>query len=80
MEVGMSDQLKELAQRGLALSIEERSRLVDLLIASLKEPSLAEVEDAWNLEIEQRLDEYDQGMVESVAADQVFSKVKSNAK
>jgi len=76
----MSDQLKELAQRGLALSIEERSRLVDLLIASLKEPSLAEVEDAWNLEIEQRLDEYDQGMVESVAADQVFSKVKSNAK
>lgn len=76
----MSDQLKELAQRGLALSIEERSRLVDLLIASLKEPSLAEVEEAWNLEIEQRLDEYDQGMVESVAADQVFSKVKSSAK
>ena len=42
----MQDQVIELAQRGKALSPDERSRLVDLLLESLNEPAVAEVEAA----------------------------------
>ena len=59
----MHDQVTELAQRGKALLPEERSRLVDILLESLHEPVIAEVEAAWGLEIERRLAEYDRGGV-----------------
>ena len=53
----MQDQVIELALRGKALSPEERSRLVDLLLESLHEPAAAEVEAAWEVEIDRRLAE-----------------------
>ena len=34
---------------------EDRSRLVDILLESLHEPAIVEVEPAWGLEIERRL-------------------------
>jgi putative addiction module component (TIGR02574 family) len=61
----MQDQVIELAQRGKALSPDERSRLVDLLLESLHEPATAEVDAAWDVEIERRLAEYDRGEVKS---------------
>lgn len=70
----MDDPVSLLAQRGLALSTEERSRLVDLLLESLHEPPMAEVDGAWAVEIEQRLAEYDRGEVESISAEDVFAK------
>lgn len=76
----MNDPVNELAQRGMALSTEERSRLVDLLIESLHEPPIAEVEEAWSEEIERRLAEYDRGEVESIAAEDVFAKARSIAR
>ena len=57
----MHDQVTELAQRGKALLPEERSRLVDILLESLHEPAIAEVEAAWEVEIERRLAEHDRG-------------------
>ena len=75
----MDDPVNELVQRGLALSDEERSRLVDLLLESLHEPSIAEVEEAWNVEIERRLAEYDQGEMQSVSAGDVFTKARNIA-
>ena len=50
----MQDQVTELAQRGKALLPEDRSRLVDILLESLHEPAIAEVEAAWGVEIERR--------------------------
>lgn len=76
----MPDQVMELAERGKALSPEERSRLVDLLLESLHEPAIAEVQAAWEVEIERRLGEYDRGEVESIDADEVFSKARSIAR
>ena len=75
----MQDQVIELAQRGKALSRDERSRLVDLLLESLHEPAIAEIEAAWEVEIERRLAEYDRGEVKSVDAEDVFSKAQSIA-
>lgn len=76
----MDDPVSLLAQRGLALSTEERSRLVDLLLESLHEPPMAEVDGAWAIEIEQRLAEYDRGEVESISAEDVFAKMRGIAK
>lgn len=59
----MHDRVTELAQRDMALLPEERSRLVDILLESLHEPVIAEVEAAWELEIERRLAQYDRGGV-----------------
>jgi len=76
----MQDQVTELAQRGKALLPEERSRLVDILIESLHEPAIAEVEAAWELEIERRLADYDRGETNSIDADEVFAKARSIAR
>ena len=76
----MQDQVIELALRGKALSPEERSRLVDLLLESLHEPAVVEVDAAWELEIERRLTEYDRGEVKSIDAEEVFSKARSIAR
>ena len=76
----MPDQVAELAARGSALSPEERSRLVDLLLESLHEPAIAEVEAAWEAEIGRRLAEYDGGEVQSVDAEEVFAKARSIAR
>lgn len=76
----MHDQVTELAQRGKALSPEERSRLVDILLESLHEPAIAEVETAWDVEIEGRLAEYDRGEVKSIDAEDVFSKARGIAR
>lgn len=76
----MHDPVNELAQRGMALSTEERSRLVDLLLESLHEASIDEVEKSWDIEIERRLAEYDRGAVTSIASEDVFSKARSIAR
>ena len=76
----MPDQVMDLAERGKALSPEERSRLVDLLLESLHEPAIAEVAAAWEVEIERRLAEYDRGEVESIDVETVFAKARSIAR
>lgn len=76
----MDDPVNELAQRGLALTRDERSRLIDLLLESLHEPPVAEVEEAWSAEIERRLAEYDRGEVQSISAEDVFAKARSIAR
>ena len=74
----MHDQVTEIAQRGKALLPQDRSRLVDLLLESLHEPAIAEVEAAW--ELERRLAEHDRGEVNSIDADEVFAKARSIAR
>lgn len=76
----MHDQVTELAQRGKALLPEDRSRLVDILLESLHEPAITEVEAAWEVEIERRLAEYDRGQAKSIDADEVFAKARSIAR
>ena len=59
---------------------QDRSRLVDILLESLHEPAIAEVEAAWGGEIERRLAEYDRGEAKSIDAAEVFAKARSIAR
>ena len=72
----MQDQVAELAERGKKLAPEERSRLVDLLLESLHEAPLAEVEAAWDAEVEHRLAAYDRGEMPSVDGEAVLAKAR----
>jgi len=72
----MSDLVAELAERGRALAPEERSRLVELLLESLHEPPLSDIEAAWEAEIERRVAAYDRGEVETFAAEDVFAEAR----
>ena len=76
----MPDLVTELAERGRALEPNDRSRLVDLLLESVHEPSVAEVESAWASEIERRLAEYHRGEVRAVDAEEVFTKARRIAR
>ena len=76
----MHDQVTELAQRGKALLQEDRSRLLDILLESLHETTIAEVEAVWEVEIERRLAEYDRGETNRIDADEVFAKARSIAR
>ena len=72
----MPDQVSELVKRGRALAPEDRERLVDQLLESLNEPAAAELNAAWETEIERRLAEYDGGTVQAIDAAEVFARAR----
>lgn len=61
----------------LGLPPSDRARLAEILLASLETAStvgsLADTEEAWRAEAEQRLAELRQGTVAGIPADQVFA-------
>jgi putative addiction module component (TIGR02574 family) len=76
----MPDTAAELALLGKKLSRDERERLVDELLESLNEPAAADLDAAWEAEIERRLAAYDRGEVHALSAEDVFAKARALAR
>jgi putative addiction module component (TIGR02574 family) len=76
----MSISLAEIEQQARMLSPDERARLVDVLLESLRETPLAEIEAAWEREIEERVAAYDRGEVQTYRAEDVFAEAKRIAR
>jgi putative addiction module component (TIGR02574 family) len=76
----MNDQLVELVERGKALAPQDRSRLVDLLLESLNESPLAEVQAAWDEEAERRLAAYDRGEIQAMDGEEVLARARALAR
>lgn len=72
----MTDRVADLVEQARALPADERSRLVDLLLESLLESPLAEIEAAWEKEIERRVAAHERGEVETFAAEEVFAEAR----
>lgn len=72
--------LEELEQQARSLSPEERARLADVLLESLRAAPLAEIESAWDQEIEERVAAYDRGEIEIFSAEDVFAQARRLAK
>ena len=70
----MLESVAELAAKGAALAPQERSRLIDLLLISLQERPLAEVDAAWDQVVERRLDSYDRGETQSIDGEEVLAE------
>jgi putative addiction module component (TIGR02574 family) len=72
----MPDLVSQLASQACSLPAEDRSRLVELLLDSLHEPPIADIEAAWEKEIERRVAAHARGEVETFAAEDVFAEAR----
>ncbi|MEI7949491.1 MAG: addiction module protein [Gammaproteobacteria bacterium] len=75
----MNTSLKQVEEQDLSLNPEERAKLAEVMLESLSLP-LAEIEEAWAQEIEQRVAAYDRGDIPSYAAEDVFVEAKRISK
>jgi len=70
----MSKRLEEIINEAMELGLEERAQLAGMLLSSLDEPSESEVERLWLQEAERRLQDYREGKVKGIPAEEVFSR------
>ncbi len=61
----MAQTAQRILDEALALSLDERSRIVDRLLASLDESSEAGAQEAWSREIGRRIKALDAGLAET---------------
>ncbi len=69
----MSISLRRLEEQARALTAEERAKLAESLLDSLRSP-LSEIEAAWAEEIEQRVAAFDRGEIPAYAAEDMFAE------
>jgi putative addiction module component (TIGR02574 family) len=72
----MADPVADLVERARSLEPEDRARLVELLLDSLHDEPLADVEVAWEEEIRQRVEAFERGEVKTYAAEDVFAEAR----
>lgn len=72
----MPDPVLELADRSRALTLEERSRLIDLLLVSLEDTAPREITESWDREIERRIKAYKDGEVEAYDLEDVMKEAR----
>lgn len=72
----MSDTLKELEAKAKSLTAEERAQFAEMLLESLHDTPLSEIEAAWGREIEQRAAAYDRGELHTISAEDVFAEAR----
>jgi len=72
----MSMTLAELEEHARQLPPEERARLADLLLESLQEAPSAEIEAAWDREIEARIAAHERGESKTYPAEEVFAEAR----
>ncbi len=72
----MAASLKDLERQAQALSPEERARLAEVLLESLREPVAKDIQKAWDLEVAERVAAYDRGEAETHAAAEVLAEAR----
>ena len=74
----MPSQLEIVETEALKLSVEERARLADRLLASLSED--AEIDEAWAQEVERRIAEIESGRAQLVPAAEAIARARAALK
>lgn len=72
----MSALLTELEQQACKFLPEERAQLVEILLESLHESSLSEIETEWEREIAKRVAAFDKGELQTYPAEDVFAEAR----
>jgi putative addiction module component (TIGR02574 family) len=75
----MTDAYEEIVSAALALPPQARALLAEDLLASL-DSSQAEIDEAWRIEIERRVQEIKEGKVELLDGDKVMSELRAQLK
>jgi putative addiction module component (TIGR02574 family) len=76
----MSATLAEIEKQVRSLPVEERARLAEVLLESLHEAPLVEIEAVWEREIEDRAAAYDRGELQTISAVDVFAEARRLAR
>lgn len=76
----MSSILAEIGEKVRTLSPEERARLVAVLLESLRDTPVADIEAEWEREIQERVDQYERGEAKAYAAEDVFAEARRLAR
>ncbi len=76
----MPDTLEESQSRVRSLSPEERAKLADFLLDSLRDVPLAEIEQAWEREIEERVAAFERDDQPTISAESVFAEARRLAR
>ena len=71
----MAASFKEIEQQAQALAAEDRAKLAETLLESLRVP-LSEIETVWAQEIEERVAAFDRGETQAYAAEDVFAEAR----
>jgi len=72
----MSALLVELEKQACSLLPEERAHLAEVLLESLHDSPLSEIETEWEQEIEQRVAAFDRGELQTYSAEDVFAEAR----
>jgi len=72
----MAVSLSDLEQQARSLSADDRARLAEVLLESLQDSHLSDVEAAWNQEVEERVAAYDRRELQTFPAEDVFAEAR----
>lgn len=72
----MTDPVAEASKLALALEPEDRARLAETLLASLRGDVDPDIEAAWDEEIRRRVAEIDAGTAEMVSGEEAFARAR----
>jgi len=76
----MNDTFTDVERQARRLSADERARLAEVLLESLRGPPIAEIESAWDAEIAARVAAFDRGELETHLAEDVFAEARRISK
>ena len=69
----------DIMERAEMLPIDMKLELVDRLLESIS-PSPKEVDEAWKVEVERRIDEVESGEVDLIPGEEVFARIRARVR
>lgn len=66
----------KLTEEILSLPCEDRIRIVETILESLNAPDDKNIEQAWAVETERRIDDLNAGLVQSIPGAEVFADIR----
>jgi len=70
--------VEELEKEALLLEEDDRIRLGEMLIASVRSDSKSEIIQLWAIEAQRRLDEFELGLTDDMPEEEVFRQVRES--
>ncbi len=71
----MTPQSQQILREALELAPVDRAELVEQILASFEFPARQDIDDLWAQEVEDRIDAYERGEIESLPASEVFKEI-----
>jgi len=75
----MTPQSKQVLRDALELAPTDRAELVEQILASFEFPARKDIDAAWALEVEDRIDAFERGQIGSSSANAVFREIDQEA-